>query len=212
MEKILFVTWLGVVAAQIAPGPNFFAVASVALSQGRKGATYVAAGVATGVIVWAMAFAFGLSSLFNAFPQASVFLQLMGGIYLLVLAFNALVSAFRFEHSQVKAARQFLVPKMAYRRGLFVVLTNPKAALMWAAVAAFMLGSGLTWSALVVFAPIASLSAFIIYGSYGWLFSTAKAQQLYSKLSTLFECMFALMFGALGGKLLYESVVRFNNQ
>jgi threonine/homoserine/homoserine lactone efflux protein len=47
MLTIYSVTLLGVIAAQISPGPNLIAVASVALAQGRRTALFVVTGVAS---------------------------------------------------------------------------------------------------------------------------------------------------------------------
>jgi len=40
MLTIYFVTLLGVIAAQVSPGPNLIAVASVSLAQGRRAAFF----------------------------------------------------------------------------------------------------------------------------------------------------------------------------
>ncbi len=56
MLDIFFPALLGVIAAQASPGPNFLAVASIGLSQGRRCALFAASGVATGVYIWAFAF------------------------------------------------------------------------------------------------------------------------------------------------------------
>ncbi|MDJ0781344.1 MAG: LysE family transporter [Desulfosarcinaceae bacterium] len=206
MLTIVITALLGTMAAQVAPGPNLIAVAGVALSQGRRAALCVVAGVATGILVWAAAFAAGLSALFVAFPNAAVGLQLVGGSYFLFIAVKALRSACVAAPSLIQAAGRRLTLAAAYRRGLFVVLTNPKAAMLWAAVSAFLLASGLPSVAVLLFAPLGSLTALLIYGSYGLLFSTAPAQRIYAKTASLCEAAFGALFGAIGGKLLVEGV------
>jgi threonine/homoserine/homoserine lactone efflux protein len=74
MMTIYLTVFFGIVAAQLAPGPNLLAVASVALAQGRHPAICVAAGVSTGVLIWVSACAFGIVTLFNSFPLAGAFL------------------------------------------------------------------------------------------------------------------------------------------
>ena len=54
MLTIYLVTLLGVIAAQVSPGPNLVAVASVALAQGRQAALFVVTGVASGMLVWSV--------------------------------------------------------------------------------------------------------------------------------------------------------------
>lgn len=206
MLTVFLSALLGTMVAQVAPGPNLLAVASVALAQGRRPALCVVAGVASGVLVWAAAFAAGLSAVFEAYPNASVGLQLIGGMYFLYIAGKALLSVWSSSPSIIQASAQQLSLLSAYRRGLFVVLTNPKAAMMWAAISAFMLGSGLPATAVLVFAPLASITALLIYGGYGLLFSTSKAQRIYASMALVFESVFGTLFGVFGGKLLFDGI------
>jgi len=119
MMTIYLTVFFGIIAAQLAPGPNLLAVASVALAQGRHPAICVAAGVATGVLIWVSACAFGIATLFNHFPLAGVFLQVVGGAYFLWLAWRALGGVRSGKASSIRASRQLGSLSDAYRRGLF---------------------------------------------------------------------------------------------
>ena len=130
MLTIYLSALMATLAAQMAPGPNLLAVANVALAQGRFPALCVAAGVASGVLVWVAAFAFGVSALFDAYPPAGAWLQLLGGGYLLFIAAKALMSAFSNSPSMLSSLNRPLPLVKAYRRGLLVVMTNPKAAIL----------------------------------------------------------------------------------
>ncbi len=190
MLDIFFPALLGVIAAQASPGPNFLAVASIGLSQGRRYALLVATGVATGVCIWAFAFAAGLSTIFDKFPDLALGLRFIGGFYLLYIAVRAIYSAWIGVPSSIRQSPLQLTQKAAYNRGILVVLTNPKAATMWAAVSAYLLGSGLAAMAVLLFAPIASITALIIYGAYGLLFSSRRAQKIYFRTSQIFKAMY----------------------
>ena len=72
----------GIVLAQISPGPNLMAVSSIALGGGRMPGAIAAVGVATGVFIWSILFAFGIGALLKAFPQAITAMRLLGGGYL----------------------------------------------------------------------------------------------------------------------------------
>ncbi|MCC0014375.1 MAG: LysE family transporter, partial [Rhodobiaceae bacterium] len=61
MLEAFFAAWLGIVAAQLAPGPNLMAVASTGLGQGRRAALFVALGVAVGSAVWIVVTTLGLA-------------------------------------------------------------------------------------------------------------------------------------------------------
>ncbi|WP_268995454.1 LysE family translocator [Microvirga roseola] len=87
-------TFIGVLLAQISPGPNLMAVSSAALGSGRGAGIATAAGVATGVVIWAILFAFGVGALLQAFPQTLTAMRFLGGGYLIYLSLKALRTAF----------------------------------------------------------------------------------------------------------------------
>lgn len=206
MFEAYLLTLLGVMAAQAAPGPNFVAVVSVALAQGRRMALWVVAGVSTGMLVWSLATAYGLATVLEWFPWSLNAMRIIGGGYLLWLAFKGLRAAMIGTPGTVKAARNPLTGQQAYSRGLLVLLTNPKAVMMWAAVATFLFGAGLSPAQVFAFGPAGAISGFVIYGLYALLFSTGFASRTYAKFSRWFEVAFGAAFGALGGKLLFDGV------
>lgn len=203
MISIYALTWLGVLAAQISPGPNLAAVASVGMAQGRKPALCVVAGISSGMLVWSAATALGLGALIEAFPLSLLFLKFLGGGYLLFLGIKAACATFRGGGSAKFAPdTRSLTNGLAWRRGVLVLLTNPKAALMWAAVASFLFGQGLSAWHVLAFGPMGALSGLVIYGTYAWLFSTGVAMRGYSRFSRWFEGVFAAAFGAMGASLI----------
>jgi len=186
----------GIVLAQAAPGPNMIAVASAALGQGRRAAIFTVLGVASGMLVWATAVAFGLSAVLALYPSLLSLFKVFGGGYLLFLAARAvrasLTAGDRTVQPQIRPTNGFA----AWRRGLLVVLTNPKAALMWTAVATFLFGFG----------PVAFVSASLVYGGYGLLFSTGIAVRGYARFARGIETVFGAAFGLLGVRLLHDGL------
>jgi threonine/homoserine/homoserine lactone efflux protein len=89
MLSIYLLTWLGVMAAQISPGPNLAAVASVGLAQGRRPALCVVVGISSGMLVWSAATALGLGALIEAYPLSLPLMKFLGGGYLLLLGVGA---------------------------------------------------------------------------------------------------------------------------
>ena len=197
---------VGVMLAQAAPGPNFLAVVSAALGQGRRAALWTVLGVATGMLIWAAAVAFGLAVLLALYPVLLVAMKIVGGGYLLFMGWHALMAAWRGGAVSVKADRKRFSDGAAWRRGLLVVITNPKAALMWSAVGAFLFGSGLTGWQVAAFGPFAAISAVLIYGTYGLLFSSGLAARTYARISRWIEAALGSVFAALGGTLLLNGL------
>ena len=206
MIEAYLLTLIGVAAAQAAPGPNLFAIASTALGQGRSPALCVTLGVSTGMMIWAIGIAFGLGALFSAYPVSLILLKFIGGAYLLWLASRALRSAFCGNTSSIAVDVNSRSTVGYWRRGLLVVLTNPKAALMWSAVGTVLFGANLqTWQ-VALFGPVGAMSAIVIYGSYAILFSTRYASNFYGRFSRWIEVLFGASFGSLGGKLVVDGV------
>ena len=206
MVELFLLTLLAAVAAQLAPGPNFLAVAATALGQGRMAGIAVAAGVASGVFFWVILVAFGLGSLLEIMPSALLALKIAGGLYLLYLAARGLYAAIRGEAVTLSADRKSTSLRRNWLTGVLVVVTNPKAALMWIAMATLLFAGGGTWVHVLLFGPIGSLSALVVYSLYAWLFSTNIATRSYQRFSRVFEYSFAGLFGLFGGKLLWDGV------
>ncbi|MEO9297665.1 LysE family translocator [Devosia alba] len=202
MLEAFLAAWIGVALAQASPGPNMMAVAAVALGQGRKAALLVVTGIGTGTLVWAAAVSFGLGALFAAFPLLLTALKFAGGLYLVFIAGKSLRTIFSGGATAVTGTTAPLNDLAAWRRGFFVVMTNPKAVLMWSALATFLFGAGLSKIQVLAFGPLVALSAMIIYGAYGLLFSTGMAMRTYSRFWRGIEAAFGLAFGALGATLL----------
>jgi len=196
----------GVFLAQISPGPNMMAVSSIALGSGRKAGVLTAAGVATGVLVWAVLFTFGIGAFFEAFPGTVTAMKLLGGGYLVFLAIRALRSAWRGSTAASNDTRLRTSGAQAFRTGLLVVLTNPKAALMWIAVSIFLAAAHSSSTQFLVIGFCMSLSAMAIYGTYALLFSTGAAMRAYGRLSRSIEATLGLVFGALGAKLIADGI------
>lgn len=207
MLTIYALSWIGVMAAQLSPGPNMAAVASVGLAQGRRPALFVVLGLATGMQVWSLATVLGLGVLIEAFPQALLALKLLGGGYLLYLGLRAAHAiAKKGGAPSFRPDTVTLSDRQAWLRGLFVLLSNPKAALMWAALASFLFGQGLSAWHVLAFGPLGAFSGLVIYGIYALLFSTGVAMRGYTRFSKAFEAVFACAFGAMGAGLVWSGL------
>jgi threonine/homoserine/homoserine lactone efflux protein len=197
---------LGVMAAQASPGPNMMAVAGAALKQGRGAALLVVAGIATGSLVWAALTAFGLGELLRRFPQLLTVMMFVGAGYLLWLALRSLLSAWRGDFKGPRANADRMTSLGAWRRGLVVVLTNPKGLLMWSAIAAYLFGAGLPMLSVLAFGPFVAVTATLIYGAYGLIFSSELAGKFYRRFARGVEFVFGGAFGTLGAVLLTTGI------
>ena len=133
VDPARYLAFLGAMAILAAtPGPsNLFAVAN-GMSRGRKAVFLGVAGMNTATLLWYAGAALGLSALALAFPAAVKALIVVGALYLLWLAFQALKSGFAADgglgHARIHTERS------AYWDGFMVQIANPKILLFFGAV------------------------------------------------------------------------------
>lgn len=206
MLQAYSIAFLGILLGQMTPGPNLLAVAGAALGHGRRTAIFVTLGIACATFLWVTVAAFGLAAALAVHPGILVLMKLAGGGYLCLMAVRALIASLRTGNGlAVRSDAVPMTPREAWRRGLFVNLSNPKSVLIWAAIGSFLFGSGLSTLEVWLVAPLSFLSALAIYGIYGMLFSTDLAQSFYRRSARGVEAAFGLAFGAIGGRLVFDA-------
>jgi threonine/homoserine/homoserine lactone efflux protein len=198
--------FLGVCLAQASPGPNMMAVAAAALGTDRRSGVATAMGIALGVFCWALLFSLGIGTLLIAFPETLTAMKFLGGAYLLYLGLRSLRTAARPAAGAGPARPEPIAPAAALRRGLLVVMTNPKAALMWVAITMFLTSAHLTTVDFLLIGAGASASAMAIYGTYAVLFSSGVAVRAYTRFFRIIEASFGALFGVIGAKLVVDGI------
>jgi len=113
----------------LTPGPNMIYLVSRSITQGRRAGLISLSGVAIGFLIYLAAAAAGLAAVFLAVPAAYATLKLLGGAYLLYLAWQALrpggTNAFAPRDLPVDGARRL------FAMGLLTNLLNPKIAVLY---------------------------------------------------------------------------------
>ena len=112
-----------VVVMALTPGPDMVLYLGKAISQSRKAGLATFAGAASGLLVHTTFAAIGLSALFAASATAFTIVKIVGALYLLYLAIDALRrgTAFALESSGAREATGSL-----FAKGFLVNLLNPK--------------------------------------------------------------------------------------
>lgn len=188
--------------AAAAPGPATVATAATAMAQGRAAALAFGAGLSLGLAMWGLAAALGLGALLIHSSVAMTVLRLLGGAYLLYLAFRAARSALSSAPITPPAEARLARPWMLARRGFLLNASNPKAVLAWVAVLALGLpagtGAAQLWAAFAVCAVLGAL----VYAGYALAFSLAPLRAGYARARRGVEAATALVFGAAGARLI----------
>ena len=197
---------IAIFTAQVTPGPNMMAVVATSLGSGRKAGVSTAIGVSIGVFLWAVTFTTSGGAFFEAFPQSVTMMKLVGGGYLLYLASSAIWRAVTISADNGGEAQKETSSSRAFLKGFFVVSTNPKAALVWMAVSAYLAPLSLSFIQYVLFGVSVAVSALIVFGGYAFLFSTPAIARRYQRIFRYADSAFGASFGAIGGKLVWDGV------
>lgn len=195
--------YLGILAylvATVSPGPATLAIMTIAARHGRRAGLQLASGVILGSLFWGMCAAFGLAAVIARFAGLFSALKLVGGLYLLWLAFKALRSAAsandRSRVRQIENGKSYLL------QGLAIHLTNPKAVLAWIAILSIgVQHDAPVWHSLAMFGGCAVLGI-CVFAGYALVFSTLRAQSLYARARRPVELLLGLVFGTAGLKLI----------
>ncbi|MEH1016480.1 LysE family translocator [Micromonospora sp. CPCC 206060] len=152
-----------VVLGAMAPGPDFAVVMRHSVLSGRATGMATAAGVATGVLVWAVAAATGITALVAVASVGFTVVKVVGAAYLVYCGVQALRSAWRVGRSGTgadAASAPQSGPWAAFRDGLLCNVLNPKAAIFFMALLPQFLPDGaVAVEALVLSVVAASITA-----------------------------------------------------
>ncbi|MGG7518284.1 LysE family translocator [Allorhizobium undicola] len=189
--------------AVISPGPANIAIISTAIQRGRKSAFVIMLGIFCGSCTWALAAAMGLSALLMQYGQILEVLKIVGGLYMLYLAYKASRSLFAGASSAdlPQAAPQASLRQL-FLKGYAIHLTNPKAIFGWVATISLGLPEGSSPATVALIVGGCLATGFTIFSAYALLFSTARAARLYTSAKRPMDAAMALIFGAAGFKML----------
>jgi threonine/homoserine/homoserine lactone efflux protein len=181
------------------PGPATLAVSGTAMARGHRAGLAMAAGLTLGLALWGLVAALGFGTVVARAPAALMGLKLLGGAYLLYLAWVTGRAALAAGESAA-VSPQGGAGRRLFRRGLLLNLGNPKAVLTWLAVLAL---AGLEPGAgLLAFVALSSAVGGALYAAYALIFSRAPVMAFYARQRRRIEAGFAALFGLAGLRLL----------
>lgn len=115
----------------VTPGPSVVYVVSYSLRYGSKAGIISTLGINLGSIVAILIAAFGLTSLLEFYPNAIIFIQIMGGFYVIYLAI------FMWPRGQIVSTDEQSLTEKSYRNlfrnGFITSVLNPKDILFYTA-------------------------------------------------------------------------------
>ncbi|WGH79214.1 LysE family translocator [Jannaschia ovalis] len=181
------------------PGPAILTVVQTAMARGLRPALMLALGLSLALGVWGLLAAAGFGVVLAAAPSALLLLKILGGGYLLWLAFASGRAAASDEPVRARAAAGF-------RAGLVLNLSNPKAVFAWTATIAVgtpAAAPGLAW----LLVPLATILAVAINGGYALVFSRRAMRRAYDRTRRWIDGMAAALFGLAGLALIRDGLI-----
>lgn len=203
----LSVAWAAYFIAVISPGPATLALIGTSMNHGRKAGIALAMGVLTGSFVWSSLTALGLAALLTAYAGMLTVLKILGGLYLLWLAYKAFRSAMKGNDAHLATIiGQNLSWRKLYLRGLGIHLTNPKAILAWISLLSLGLPPGAPPSVIGIYIAGCLTIGFLTFNGIALLFSMGPVLRGYRKARRYIEASMGAFFAFAGVKMLMARI------
>ena len=190
--------------AAAAPGPATLATIMVSMQSGRRSGLVFGLGLSVGLAFWGLVAATGLGALLQTSALALTMMKLVGGAYLLWLAFLSARSATQASGQAARAPRH----RQGFRAGLVLNLSNPKAVFAWMAVLTLGLGTQTGGAHVFAATVMCSVIGLGIYAAYALVFSTPQAMGIYRRLRRFVEAGVAALFALAGFGLIRSAFMR----
>ena len=189
----------------ISPGPSFILVAKTALSKPLHEGIGIAIGLALGAVFFTLLAIFGLYTLFEAVPLAYGLFKILGGIYLLYLAYKILKhSGESISVDNMKIQKRSKSFFKAILFGFLTQISNPKTAIIIGSIFAALLPSELPAYGVISLCFLAFFIDVVWYCGIVFLLSTPKSQKIYLKFKKYIDRIAGTILAALGLKLVMD--------
>ncbi|MCJ0763932.1 LysE family translocator [Variovorax terrae] len=194
---------LALLAGVLSPGPSFVQVARIAVARSRADGLAVAVGLGLGAVVFAVLALAGLHAVLAAVPPLYTALKLLGGLYLLWMAWSIWRGAkqplaLAGEAAAVPARRSLW---QSFRLGLVTQLSNPKCAVVYGSVFAALLPAHFPLAASLLVALGVLLMETGWYVVVALVLSSAAPRAAYLRSKMAVDRTAAGVMGLLGGRL-----------
>lgn len=197
-------TGLAFLVVTIAPGPATISNATVAMSYGRNTGLKYGLGLSFGLAFWGLIAASGMGAVLQGSIYLLVVLKVLGGLYLLWLAFLSGRSAWRPDtEKSVKSNGQSW-----FFRGLLLNMSNPKAIVAWMAALSVGLNSNDGIGAVAVATTLCIGVGFATYALYSVLFSIGGIMRGYRRFSRMINGIVSGLFALAGFSLIRSAFIR----
>jgi threonine/homoserine/homoserine lactone efflux protein len=199
VAAFLAVSFLHLMAA-ISPGPAVLMSARTGVIEGLRTGFFLATGIGIGGVIWATAALFGLNLVFQAAPALLWALKIIGGLYLIYLAWGMWKGA--DQPLDMGGADQLpRTAASAFRLGLVTQLANPKPAVLFSAIFVGTIPPGTALWVYVALLVVVFLNETVWNTLVARIFSFDRSKAVYISLKTLIDRSFGGLLALLGVKI-----------
>lgn len=108
----------------VSPGPNVLCLMGTSMSAGRKVGVVYALGIAVGTLTWGILSVVGLAALITGYASVLYIIKILGGFYLLWLAYKAFKSSFSSSDIEAQALVDEGSSKFEYFRRAYLIILS----------------------------------------------------------------------------------------
>ncbi len=188
----------------VSPGPATISNAAIAMSKGRSASLVYGAGLSTGLVFWGVIAASGMGAVLQTSLYLLPILKILGGLYLLWLAYQSGQSAWRGDDLpdvQISEKKLFL-------KGLVLNMSNPKSVIAWMAALSVGIGPGSNLATVVAATLVCIVVGFMTNAAYSVVFSINGMMQVYERGKRSVDGVVAMLFAVAGLALIRSAFSR----
>lgn len=189
---------LALLAALVSPGPAMICAMQASLSHGRAAGTKVGLGLATIASVWVVLALFGFDVLFEIYPWLYFGAKIVGGAYLIYIAFMM------WKHASDGLHQESRVIRRPFVHGALINLLNPKSVLFGAAMLVVIFPPGMSLPQILFVGANQLVVESMFYAFIAFGFSTRTMAGGYLRAKKYIDRMAAMIIGILGLRLIWS--------
>lgn len=197
-------TGLAFFVVAVSPGPANISNATIAMSHGRRTSLVYGAGLSCGLVFWGLIAASGMGAVLQGSLYVLMVLKVFGGLYLLWLAYQSGLSAWRAEEQTPVAPRE----QRWFVRGLLLNMSNPKSIIAWMAALSVGLDANDGFDTVLAATAVCIVVGFINNALYSILFSIGGMMRGYQHFKRRIHGVVAVLFTFAGFGLIRSAFNR----
>ena len=187
---------IALLVAIASPGPALVMATHTSVSKGRAAGIAAGAGLGLMAAIWTMMALLGLVVIFELFPMLYIGAKILGGAYLICLAYKM------WRYASAPINTRVRVGKHAFGQGFLVNLLNPKSLLFAAAVLVAVFPAGISRVHTFVIVINHFLIEVAFYTILAFCMSTQAVSDRYIRAKASIDRGAAVVLGALGIRLI----------